>query len=100
MPCGLFPFRVNLKTMILSDSETPGTGDQPFARPLHTQGDTNTEERRYIFKVSSGIRSQDLGVQEGKVISRITTAPTVIYAVELKIQSCSTRGVSYLLKCL
>jgi hypothetical protein len=36
-----------------------GRGISPFARPLHTQGNTNTEETWIDIHASSGIRSHN-----------------------------------------
>jgi hypothetical protein len=47
---------------------TPWTGNQPDARPLPTQDNTNTECRQDIH-VLSGIRAQDPSVPAGEDIS-------------------------------
>jgi hypothetical protein len=45
---------------------TPWTGDQPAARPVPTQGNTNTEQTHTNIYVCSGIRTQNLGVKSGR----------------------------------
>jgi hypothetical protein len=60
-PSGLFPFRINLKLWILqSVGRIPWAGDQPFARPLLTQDNTDriNSYRHLCLKWDSNPRSQ------------------------------------------
>jgi hypothetical protein len=43
-PSGLFPIRINLELLVLQTvGRAPWTGDQPVARPLPAQDNTNTK---------------------------------------------------------
>jgi hypothetical protein len=67
-PCGLFPFRIHLKLWILERAgRSPWTGDQPVARPLTTQNNTNTDILAHSFQ--TGIRTHDPSIRAGGDIS-------------------------------
>jgi hypothetical protein len=53
--------------MNLKVRRTPWTGDQPIERPLPTQNNTNTEEKRTDIHASSGIQTHEssVGLAEG-----------------------------------
>jgi hypothetical protein len=50
---------------------TPCTEDQPVARPLHTQDNTNTELTQTDIHALSGIRTHDPSVRAGEDSSRL-----------------------------
>jgi hypothetical protein len=56
----------------------PQTGDQPDARSLLTQDNTNTETTHTNFHFSSGIQTHDLSVWTGEDISCLRPPDTVI----------------------
>jgi hypothetical protein len=54
---------------IQTAGRTPWTSDQPVARTLHTQDNTNTEYTQTNIHASSGIRTHDPSVQASEDIS-------------------------------
>jgi hypothetical protein len=48
---------------------TPWTGDQPVARPLHTQSKAPIQNKNTNIHLSTGIRTQDPSVRTGEVSS-------------------------------
>jgi hypothetical protein len=76
---GLFPFRINLKQIVLQRAgRTPWTGDPPVARPQPAQDNINTEKNADIYPCLVSIRTHDSSVQQGENISCLDPAATVI----------------------
>jgi hypothetical protein len=64
IPSGLFPVKINLN--LTKDEKTPLTGDQPAARLLPAQDNTDTEKMQTYIRTWSGIRTHDPSFRAGR----------------------------------